>query len=137
MGFWDKIEPGASIPELVKRPDYRQIFMYSAITWNRHLIHYNGRHAMEEGHRDVVVQRALLGSYLAQMLSDWLNENGMLRRLEWKVIQSAFAGDVLTCRGEVVEKTFTLGEKRILCKVDIENQHHSAIVTGTAAVEVY
>jgi hydroxyacyl-ACP dehydratase HTD2-like protein with hotdog domain len=135
MKFWDEIVAGAKIPELVKKPDYKQVFMYSAITWNRHLIHYNCKQAMAEGHPDVVVQRALLGSYLAQMLSDWVTENGMLRRLEWKVIQSAFPGDVLTCKGEVNKKAFTEGEKKIYCDVLIENHRKEIIVKGSAVIE--
>jgi hydroxyacyl-ACP dehydratase HTD2-like protein with hotdog domain len=135
MKFWDEIEPGSPIAELVKRPDHKQVFMYSAITWNRHLIHYNSKQARDEGHKDVVVQRALLGSYLAQMITDWINENGMLRRLEWKVIQSAFPGDVLTCKGEVLKKAFTADEKKISCNVHIENQRKDIIVKGLAVIK--
>lgn len=135
MKFWDKIVPGTQVPELIKRPDSKQIFMYSAITWNRHMIHFNSEQAQKEGHKNIVVQRALLGSYLAQMISDWINGNGMLRRLEWKVIQSAFPGDVLTCKGEVSEKNFIADEKRISCNVSIENQLKSIIVTGLAVIE--
>lgn len=135
MKFWNEIAAGTQVPELIKRPDYKQIFMYSAITWNRHMIHYNSEQAVKEGHKDIVVQRALLGSYLAQMISDWINENGTLRRLEWKVIQSAFPGDVLTCKGEVSEKHFTTDEKRISCNVSIENQLKNVIVTGVAVIE--
>ena len=135
MTFWDDIEPGAPIDELVKKPDHIQVFMYSAITWNRHMIHYNSNQANAEGHKDVVVQRALLGSYLAQMITDWVNENGMLRRLEWKVFQSAFPGDVLTCRGEVVEIASTADEKKITCNVHIENQKKDIIVKGQAVIQ--
>lgn len=135
MKFWNEIVPGTQVPELIKRPDYKQIFMYSAITWNRHMIHYNSEQAVKEGHKNIVVQRALLGSYLAQMISDWINESGMLRRLEWKVIQSAFPGDVLTCKGEVSEKKITADATRIFCNVSIENQLKSLIVTGLAVIE--
>ena len=135
MTFWDDIEPGSPITELVKRPDHRHIFMYSAVTWNRHMIHYNGKQAEVEGHKDVVVQRALLGSYLAQMITDWINEHGMLRRLEWKVFRSALPGDVLTCKGEVVEKAFTADEKKVSCNVHIENQRKDIIVKGLAMIE--
>jgi hydroxyacyl-ACP dehydratase HTD2-like protein with hotdog domain len=134
MEFWENIEPGTQIPEIVKHPDYKQVFMYSAITWNRHLIHYNSNQAIEEGHEDVVVQRALLGSYLAQMISDWIKENGMLRRLEWKVIQSAFPGDVLTCKGEVINKTITADEMQLACNVCIENEQKNVVVTGLAVI---
>ena len=134
MGFWDEVECGSPIVELVKRPDHKQVFMYSAITWNRHMIHYNSAQANAEGHKDVVVQRALLGSYLAQMITDWVKDNGMLRRLEWKVLRSAFPGDVLTCKGAVVEKLQTIDEKRISCEVCITNQQGGIIAEGRAVI---
>jgi hydroxyacyl-ACP dehydratase HTD2-like protein with hotdog domain len=55
---------GTKLGELVKKPDRRQLFMFSAITWNRHAIHYDRQSAREEGLPDVVVQRALIGNFL-------------------------------------------------------------------------
>lgn len=134
---WDHLEPGGKIPELVKYPDQKQIFMYSAITWNRHMIHYNRDWARQEGHRDVVVQRALLGNYLAQCVLSWLGENGGLRRLKWKVLKSAFAGDELTCTGTIAGKA-VIGDKRMVtCNVQILNQHGEIVASGTAELILY
>lgn len=86
---------------LVVKPDYQQLFMYSAITWNRHAIHYNRQKARDEGLPDVVVQRGLIGNYFAQFLENGMHHCADILRLEWRVLQSAVPGDTLTCSGEV------------------------------------
>jgi hydroxyacyl-ACP dehydratase HTD2-like protein with hotdog domain len=133
----DRLEPGTKINAITKHPDYRQIFMFSAITWNRHLIHYNQHQARKEGHRDVVIQRALLGNYLAQCISGWIGEHGTLCRLEWKVRQSAFAGDELVCQGSVMERTMERDKAAVICALEIRNQHDDVVVTATAQVRLH
>lgn len=61
---------GTKLSKLVKTPDRQQLFMFSAITWNRHAIHYNRQHARDEGLPDVVVQRALVGNFLPNCWTD-------------------------------------------------------------------
>ena len=125
---------GTKIPELVKSPDYKQIFMFSAITWNRHEIHYNHQFAQKEGHKSVVVQRALFGNYLSQLLTDWIGQQGELTFLEWKVIRSAIPGDTLICQGEVSGSFMENGLLIIKCKVQIINQNSEIIVTGNSKI---
>lgn len=133
----DRLEAGMKINPITKHPDYRQIFMFSAITWNRHLIHYNQQQARKEGHRDVVVQRALLGNYLAQCISGWIGERGTLSRLEWKVRQSAFAGDELVCQGNVMERTMVKDKTVVICALEIRNQHDEIVATAMAQVRLH
>ena len=134
---WNTIKIGSPLPELKKNPDYKQIFMFSAITWNRHMIHYNSDRARSEGHSDVVVQRGLLGSYLAQFLSDWASQHGDLWKLDWKVIKSALPGDKLTCKGEITGKEVIDNKHRVLCNILIENQNAETIATGQSTVIIH
>jgi hydroxyacyl-ACP dehydratase HTD2-like protein with hotdog domain len=134
---WKCIEPGTKIKKITKYPDYRHIFMFSAITWNRHMIHYNQEQARKEGHRNVVLQRALLGNYLAQCVTGWIGEQGTLSRLEWKVRQSAFAGDELVCQGEVTQTEVDKDKSVLTCALEILNQQKNVIVTATAQVKLH
>ena len=89
---WENVSATTQIPELIVRPDRTQIFMFSAITWNRHLIHYSKDAAISEGLPDIVVQRALIGNFLARLITDWVGDSAELRRLTWKVTRSALPG---------------------------------------------
>src|SRR5690606_40179158 len=79
------IETGSfpiALPELAVVPDHMHIFMFSAITWNRHHVHYNKDAAIREGLPDVVVQRALLGNYIARTVTDWARDEAEIRSEE-------------------------------------------------------
>ena len=134
---WDTVELGTQLKELVKEPDYKHIFMFSAITWNRHLIHYNSEFAQKEGLPDVVVQRALIGNYLAQFITQWIGENAELMRLEWKVIHSAIPGDKLVCQGEIIEKLVQNTNRLMKCGIQITNQKSEIIATGQAQIKFF
>jgi acyl dehydratase len=97
--FFEDVEAGCEIPSLTKTPDNLQLFMFSAVTWNCHRIHYDADFARDhDGLPNVLTHRPLLGSFLAQLLTDWLGRNGRLLRLEWSNRGPAVPGDVLTCR---------------------------------------
>lgn len=135
--LWNEISEGDEIPCLTKNPSYMQLFMFSAITWNRHLIHYNADYAHHDGLQDVAVHRALLGNFLAQMLTDWLGEAGKISKIEWSVRASAKPGDTLTCYGKVLNKHVENGKKYLNTEIRIENEQATVIAPGTATVMLF
>lgn len=131
---WQDISVDEQIPELTVRPDHTQIFMFSAATWNRHHIHYSKDAAISEGLADVVVQRALIGNFLARLMTDWVGDGAELRKLSWKVARSALPGKDIICRGRIKDKTDSDGEKRIVCEVTASNESDELIASGDATV---
>jgi hydroxyacyl-ACP dehydratase HTD2-like protein with hotdog domain len=134
---WKSIEAPAAIDELVVTPDRMQLFMFSAVTWNRHHIHYSKDAALEEGLPDVVVHRALLGNFLARMLTDWLGDHGEIRELSWKVLQSALPGKPLRCQGVVIAKSSEGQRRGLTCDVKIVNEEGQSVAAGSALLELF
>lgn len=133
--FFDEIQPLEEIPFLTKTPTNVQLFMFSAVSWNRHRIHYDADFARDHDELpNILVHRGLSGCFLAQMLSEWLGDNGKIKRLEWSNRGSAFPGDTLTCRGKVVKKHRKGDEHIAECEVWIENQKGEVIVRGQTEV---
>ncbi|MEZ5409743.1 MAG: hypothetical protein R2761_17070 [Acidimicrobiales bacterium] len=124
-------EVGASIGELQVPVDTVHIFMFSAITWNRHLIHYDLNQANAEGHQSVVAQRGLLGNYFARLVIGWLAGRGEMTRLGWKVVRSAVPGDTLVCRGSVV----AVDGGQVDVALEMVNDA-GVVATGTASVRI-
>jgi len=133
---WDSIEIGDRIPSLVKRPTPMQLFMFSASTWNRHLIHYNTEFAISDGLKNVAVHRALIGGFLAQMLSEWVGDAGTIVNVSWSVRGSAAINRPLTLRGEVIEKREEDGRRLLSCEIRAENHENETIAPGTALVRI-
>jgi len=136
-GFFESIQEGDEIPALTKKPTYMQLFMFSAATWNRHLIHYNTEFARHDGLKDVATHRALMGNFLAQMLSEWAGEAGRVSKVEWSVRGGAFPGDVLTCRGKVVQKSVEGKQKKVVCEIWVEKEDGNIIAPGKGEVTLF
>ena len=131
---WKDISVMTQIPELTVRPDHTQVFMFSAITWNRHHIHYSKDAAVSEGLPDIVVQRALIGNFLARFITDWIGDQAELRKLAWKVTRSALPGKDIVCRGRIREKKDSEEEKCLICEVTASNEKDELIASGEATV---
>lgn len=125
-----------SLPELVVTPTTTQLFMFSAATWNRHRIHFDHAAAVGEGHPGVVVQRGLLGNFLARLVTSWLQGRGALTALSWKVLKSAVAGAPLRCRGEVTAQERHGAALHLLCELRVIDASDATIATGQAWVEL-
>ena len=133
--FFEDVEVSYEIPSITKTPDNLQLFMFSAVTWNCHRIHYDADFARDhDGLPNVLTHRPLLGSFLAQLLTDWLGRNGRLLRLEWSNRGPAVPGDVLTCRGKVTSKDRREGKAIVELEVWIEKANGETIVPGRAEV---
>jgi hydroxyacyl-ACP dehydratase HTD2-like protein with hotdog domain len=122
------------IPELQIMPTAGQIFMFSAITWNRHHVHFSKDAALAEGHADIVVQRALLGNFMARHLGNWLGSRGQILQLSWKVQKSALPGNQLRCQGTAAATDPSSGGRRSQCTLRIVDHTGAVVASGAATV---
>lgn len=128
MGNLDRQPLSQELPEVVVTPTTTDIFCFSAVTWNRHKIHFDKEAAQAEGHADVVVQRALLGNYFALLLDRWLGQHGDVRKLSWKVLSSALPGKPLRCLGQASME----GSNVAHCEMSIIDETGNVVATGKA-----
>lgn len=127
--------PEARAFELRVTPSRTQLFTFGAITWNRHKIHFDRVQAEAEGFRDVVVQRGLLGNFLARSVMRWAGADGRMERLAWRVTQSAFPDQELRCQGEVTSVTEDHDGARVVeCALRIVNPDGAQVAAGEARV---
>lgn len=131
---WAELALPATLPQLVVTPDAAQIFMFSAVTWNRHHIHYNRDAAVRDGLPDVAVQRGLLGNYFARLLTQWTGPAAHVRELSWKVQRSAFPGQPLRVQGEAVERDQLDGQICLRCTLTMLNDSGHVVASGAAVL---
>ena len=108
--------------------------MFSAITWNRHLIHYHKDTTVSEGFPDIVVQRGLIGNFFARLMINWVGDCAELCKLTWKVTRSALPGKDIVCRGKIMEKIDSEREKYLICEVTASNENDEFIASGEATI---
>ena len=103
--FYEDVHPGDTLPALTVTADERQLFFFSAATYNGHRIHYDKDWARTtEGYDDVIVQGPLQAALLARAVTDWIGGRGRL--VEYAVQNRAIAltGEQLTFDGSVTGK---------------------------------
>jgi len=102
--LFSNLRVGEQLPTLTYQVSATQIFMYSAITWNRHPIHYNQTQARREGHADILVQRGLLGNLLVRYVTSSVSSI-YIQTLDWKVVSSLTPDQIVQCTATVSQLT--------------------------------
>ena len=73
-------------------------------------------------------------AWLGHLLTDWMGDDGFLKRLNVQVRGHNIVGDATWCRGEVVETGVVDGEGRVECAIRCVNQHGRTTALGAATV---
>ncbi len=130
--FFEDAGVGTAVTPLVKHPTNAQLFRFSAVTWNSHLIHYDKVYAQSEGYPDVLVQSHLHGCFLLQTVMDWAGQRSRVLGFRWQNRGIATPGDVLTCSGKVVKAEAGVIE----CELEERNQKGEVCAPGWARIEL-
>lgn len=108
---------------LVKRPSMVGLFMFGAVIWATHRLHWDAAQAQKEGLAGPVLPGWMAASYLSE-LCEWLAPAGQrLTSLDLKFKSFAYPGDQLTCTAS--------GDPSAPALVMI-NQHGVEIQSGSA-----
>lgn len=75
-------------------------------------------------------------TWMSHMLTDWMGDDGFLRRLKVQIRRHNPVGDLVWCRGRVVGKRVEDGKGIVACEIWAENQNGELSVRGAAEVEL-
>jgi hydroxyacyl-ACP dehydratase HTD2-like protein with hotdog domain len=132
--FYEDVHPGDTLPALTVTADERQLFFFSAATYNGHRIHYDKDWARsDEGYDDVIVQGPLQAALLARAVTDWIGGRGRLVEYAVQNRAIALAGEQLTFDGSVTGKR--LVDNIGMVDLDITGRRdNTVLMPGTATV---
>ena len=132
--FYDDVQPGDALPTLTVTVDERQLFFFSAATYNGHRIHYDKDWARTvEGYDDVIVQGPLQAALLARAITDWIGGRGRLVEYSVQNRAVAIAGEELNFGGSVAAKR--LADNVGLVDLEIAGRRgDTVLMPGTATV---
>ncbi|MGR8921483.1 MAG: hypothetical protein ACU85V_17850, partial [Gammaproteobacteria bacterium] len=84
MPSLDNIQVGDALPRREHTATNVSLFLYNAIVWNAHRIHYDERYTVEvEKHPGVIIDGPLQGDWLSQVVVNCLGEDGELLEFEY------------------------------------------------------
>lgn len=128
--FFQDVQVGMALPELVKMPTSSMLFRFSAVTWNAHRIHYDEAYAHHEGHDGILVQATMHGAFLLQMITRFAGPAGRVLEFSYSNRAKASPGDRLTLGGTVTALNDT--DNAVDCDVWERNQDDAICVVGSA-----
>jgi acyl dehydratase len=92
-------------------------------------MHLDDKVAAASGKSSVFAPTNLIMGYVGRMIEHWL-VGAVLRRFELKVVRLVWPGDVLTCRGTIIDKREEDGHYIIDADVSADNQRGENVANG-------
>ena len=130
--FYEDIAVGAEIPTLVKHPTTRQLVKWAGASGDYYEIHYDKDFAQASGMSGVIVHGWLSFSFLGQLVTDWIGEQGTLKKLGCSYRKMHYPGEDVVCKGIVTKKYIDDGSHYVECEIWTENPQGEKGVPGTA-----
>jgi acyl dehydratase len=128
--YYEDIAAGSEIPPLVKHPTTRQLVMWAGASGDYNPIHYDQDFAQSRGLPGIIVHGQLVFSFLGQLMTDWIGEQGSLRKLTCSYKGMNFPGETVSAKGKIIKKYVEDGEHRVECNIWAENPKGEKTASG-------
>jgi acyl dehydratase len=131
---FDRINQGQSLPSLTKRVTVEQIRQYAEASGDRNPIHLDESFARSAGLPGVIAHGMLTMAFANQMVTDWLGDRSLLKRLQGRFAGMVLPGDEVTCSGSVASKDNDT--RRVVINLVVSNQRGERVFNkGVAEAE--
>ena len=134
--YWEDLQAGIEIPSLEKYPTKEMLLNYANVTGDLYRIHYDEEYAKSIGLPGVVVQGGLKNAFLAQLITDWIEQSGRLIQLTCQHRGMDLANSTLICKGFVSRLYEENGLFLIDCTIWIENDEGYKTTPGSAIIDL-
>ena len=132
--FFEDVQQGTELPTLRKDPTTQQLVMYAGASGDYHQIHYDLGFATANGLPNVILHGALKNAFLGQLVTDWIGEEGCLKKLNARYSGMDVPGSPVYWKGAVTRKFVENGEYWVECDLWLENVGGEKTTTGSVVV---
>lgn len=132
--YWDDVEEGAALPELVKNPTSQQLVKYAGASGDYYQIHYDKDFAKANNLDDVILHGALKNAFLGHLVTKWMGPEGDLKRLACQYRGMDVPGTPITAKGVITRKYQEQGANLVDCEIWLENKDGEKTTPGSATV---
>jgi acyl dehydratase len=134
--YFEDVVDGSEVIPLIKIPTTTQLVMWAGASGDLNPIHYDKDYAQKHNLSGVIVHGQLTGAFLGQMLTDWIGDEGNIKKLSLSYKGMNFPGEPLTCKGKVIKKFIEEGQYQLKLRIWVENVKGERTLTGTAVVSL-
>ena len=130
-----EVQVGDALPERAHTPTNVSLFLYNAAVWNPHRIHYDETYTTQvEQHPGIVIDGPLQGDWLAQCVTNWLGDSGVLVRFQYSNRRATHLGDTLTSGGHITAVDAT--QQLVNVELFVKNAAGEITSPGSATVRL-
>jgi acyl dehydratase len=131
---FERISPGQALASLTKHVTVEQIRQYAEASGDRNPIHLDETFARSAGLPGVIAHGMLTMAFANQMITDWLGDRALLKRLQGRFAGMVLPGDDVTCSGSVASKDSET--RRVTINLVVTNQRGERVFNkGVAEAE--
>jgi len=128
------VKIGMEIPSLVIETSSRMSAEWAGASGDYDPIHYDREYAKKRRFPDAVVNGRLKVAWLIQLMTNWIGDDGVLKKLGCRHKGVDIIGETVTCKGVVITKHVDNAERIIECEIWTENPRGEKTAPGKAVV---
>lgn len=143
--YWEDVEVHSEISPLPKVATRRMLVKWAGASGDFNPLHYEDDFAASQGVGKPIVHGQLKRAWLVQLVTDWIGEQGTLRKLScqfrrmdypraMKTVVEPQEGETWWCKGTVSRKYVEGDEHWVECEIWVENGKGERTTLGSAAV---
>ncbi len=143
--YYEDVEVGTEVPPLARVATTTTSVKFAGATGQYTPIHYDEVFARTQPQGRIILNGRLKQSWLAQMITDWIGEEGVLKKLACYHIKADYPrhmktttepeeGETWWCRGRVTKKYIKDGVHYVECDIRLENGAGEMTTPGSATV---
>lgn len=133
--FFEDVEVGTEIsPPVRERITTQHLVQWAGVAEDYTPIHYDKDWALSQGLPGVIIHGPFKCALLGRLLTEWMGEKGVLRRLACSHRAMNLPGETLVCRGRVSRTYVKDRQGYVECEVWVENQDGIMSAMGSATV---
>ena len=133
--YWEDVQEGQEIPGYSLKIDATRIVKQVSGSQDFYAVHHDVDFARAGGHPDIFVNTGFMQGCLSRVLTDWIGDEGWLRKFRMEMRRMNRPGDTMVMKGRVVRKYIEDGQSMVDCDIWAENEREG-VTTPTAATVI-
>lgn len=130
--YWEDVAVGQELPGFDLEIDARRLVLQVSGSQDHYPVHFDRDFARAAGHPAVFMSSGFTEAALVRLVTDWMGDEGWLRKLRLELRRQNRLGDVMACKGRVAATYVQDGEHYVECEVWAENQREGVTTPGRA-----
>ena len=132
--YWEQVEVGQEMPGFELEITPRRVFLQVSGSQDWYPVHFDPAFANKSGHEELFMNTGFLQAALVRVITDWMGDDGFLRKLRFEMRRQQRPGDTMVCRAKVTAKHERDGEGWVELDVWAENEREGVTTPGQAVV---